>query len=473
MSKTEGEGPLNIVEWSERSIILPTGEPIRFGEHQRQILKHVFTFDEDGKLPYSIIVYSCPKKSGKTAINALVMAYWAFNIEAPNEIICVANKRDQAVARGYKEARGYIERNPALLNEAARIADRGIELKNGSTIIAIPNDFQGEAGSNHGLTTWDELWGFTTERDRRLYDELTPVPTRKNSIRFISTYAGFEGESNLLEDLYHVIFKDDGSVKEGIERPLGEDLPVYTKGELFMYWDHEARMSWQTPEYYETQKQQLRPNTYLRLHKNLWVSSESSMFNMERWDSCVDPEHRPPLSNKSIQLYVGVDASVKKDRSAVVSVYREGDKIKLGPKRFWQPSPDDPMDLEETMEAYLLELHRGYNLLSIKYDPYQFHRSATTLKKKGLHMEEYPQTTGNLTEIGQNCYDLVEYGNIVLYPCKDMRYEATCAIAKDTGRGLRIVKEKSTQKIDQIVALAMAALEAVREKDLLFPQFSN
>lgn len=470
-TQTDADTPPDIVEWSERFIILPTRESIRFEKHQEAILRHVFTFDEDGKLPYSIIVYSCVKKSGKTALNALVMAYWALNIEPPNEIICTANKRDQAIARGFNELRGYIERNAALLNETERITDRQIKLKNGTTILAIPNDFSGEAGSNHGLTTWDELWGFVTERDRRLYDELTPVPTRKNSIRFITTYAGFEGESELLEDLYHEVFNEDGTVKHGIDRPLGEDFPAYAKGELFLYWDHEPRMSWQTEAYYKSQRQQLRTNTYLRLHKNLWVSSEAGLFNMDKWDVCVDSSHRPPLPDKSIHLYVGVDASVKKDRSAVVSVYRDGDKVKLGPKRFWQPSPDDPMDLEETMEAYLLELYRGYSLLSVKYDPFQFHRSATTLAKKGLPMEEFPQTGGNLTEMGQNLYDLVEYGNIVLYACKDLRYEATCAIAKETGRGLRIVKEKSTQKIDQIIALAMAVLEAVREKDLLFPSF--
>ena len=52
----------------------------------------------------------------------------------------------------------------------------------------------------HGLSSWDELWGYTSESSRRLWEALTPVPTRKNSIRFISTYAGFEGESGLLWD---------------------------------------------------------------------------------------------------------------------------------------------------------------------------------------------------------------------------------------------------------------------------------
>jgi hypothetical protein len=32
---------------------------------------------------------------------------------------------------------------------------------------------------------------------------MVPVPTRKISVRLTTTYAGFEGESELLEDLYH------------------------------------------------------------------------------------------------------------------------------------------------------------------------------------------------------------------------------------------------------------------------------
>ena len=461
---------ISFVKWCEHFITLPTGKPIRFEPHQKRILDHVFTFGADGMLPYQVIVYACPKKSGKTTLNALVKGYWAFNVEAPNEVITVANKRDQAVARAFKELKGFIERNPVLLSEIVSITGNQITLKNGTTVLAIPNDFAGEAGSNHGLTTWDELWGFTSERDRRLYEELTPVPTRKNSIRFISTYAGFEGESELLEDLYHQIFNDDGTVKDGIKRPLGKDFPAYAVDELFCYWDHEPRMPWQTKEYYKSQKRQLRLNTYLRIHENRWVSSESGLFNMDKWDSCVDQDHSPPLPNKSIRLWVGVDASVKKDRSAVVSVYKEDGKIKLGPKRFWQPTSKNPMDLEETMEAYLLDLHAGYSLRSVKYDPFQFHRSATTLAKKGLPMQEYPQTVPNLTEIGQNLYDLVEYKNIVLYSCKDLRQEATSAVAKDTGRGLRIVKEKSSKKIDQIVSLAMAAIDSVKDPGLLFPE---
>ncbi len=51
---------------------------------------------------------------------------------------------------------------------------------------------------------------------------------------------------------------------------------------------------------------------------------------------------------------------------------------------------------------------------------------------------------------------------LVFYPDKELRKEANVAIAKETTRGLRIAKEKTSAKIDQIVALAMAFVEVTR-----------
>jgi phage terminase large subunit-like protein len=180
---------------------------------------------------------------------------------------------------------------------------------------------------------------------------------------------------------------------------------------------------------------------------------------MAKWDLCVDPNHKPPLPSKEITLFVGVDIGTKRDRSAVVTVYREGDVLKLGPKKFWEPSAEEPIDLEETVEAFILDLSRQYQIAIVRYDPYQFHRSAFTLVKKGINMSEYAQTTSNLQIMGQNIYDLIEYKQLVLYEEPNLRFEANCARAKEAMRGLQITKEKSTQKIDQIVALAMACVD--------------
>jgi hypothetical protein len=50
------------------------GQPFRLSDHQREILRLAFAFDDD-RLPWDTIVYSCIKKSGKTTLNgALTLA---------------------------------------------------------------------------------------------------------------------------------------------------------------------------------------------------------------------------------------------------------------------------------------------------------------------------------------------------------------------------------------------------------------
>lgn len=450
MKKEKGRTIAPFIEWTESSIILDNNEYLRFQKHQKKILGHALRLDKNGKLSYSNIVYSCPKKSGKTAVLSFVTLWFAYEVEPETEIILAANDLEQSTGRAFKEIKKFIERSPILKSRVASMTAREIVLNDNTTIKAIPTDAAGEAGANQSLAGFDELWGYTSERSRRLWDELTPVPTRKNSIRFVATYAGYSGESELLEDLYK-------RGKEG--KRLWTLLPVWENGPLFMYWDSKPRMPWQTKDYYAAQKAELRPVAYLRLHENQWVTSESGLFNMEKWDACINPEHSPPLPNKRINLSVGIDVSTKHDRSAVVSTYEENGKLKLGPKRFWQPSKESPMDFEETVEKFLLELKEDYSLNACRYDPYQFHRSAMTLRKKGLPMEEYPQSVPNLTAMGQNLFDLIEFKNLILYSCSDMRLEAERAIAKDSGRGLQIVKGKASHKIDQIICLAMASVD--------------
>jgi phage terminase large subunit-like protein len=101
-------------------------------------------------------------------------------------------------------------------------------------------------------------------------------------------------------------------------------------------------------------------------------------------------------------------------------------------------------------------LASNYNVVEVRYDPFQFHRSATTLLKDGINMVEFPQTVGNLTDMGQVLFDAVKHQSLKLYADADMRKEASFAVGKETPRGMRIVKEKSSHKIDAIVALAMA-----------------
>ena len=91
--------------------------------------------------------------------------------------------------------RRIIESSPLLKREAKITQDRITFPAFDATITAIPSNFATAAGGNQNISVFDELWAFTSERSRRLWDELVPPPTRQIACRLTTTYAGFEGES--------------------------------------------------------------------------------------------------------------------------------------------------------------------------------------------------------------------------------------------------------------------------------------
>jgi hypothetical protein len=438
------------------------GKPFRLMPFQEEILNLAFDFDDDGRLPWDTIIYSTVKKSGKTAINSILTLYWALTQEAPNELILAANDLEQSRARAFASCEKLITYNPELLAECD-VQHKNIFFANGSSITCISSDFAGAAGSNHGWCSFEELWAFSSENSRRLYEELTPVPTRKNSVRFIATYSGFEGESELLMDLY----------KKGVgpeEHPEGQGerihptLPIYVNREarIFCYWDHEARMPWQTQEYYDSQRRTLRPATFQRLHENRWVSSESRFIDEATYDSCVENGH-PDLSGS---LFIGVDAAIRRDNAAVVCLKYadDSDQLVLADYKIWKPLPGQPINLEASVEFYLRRLYSNPNthIEKILADPYQMARSVQTLQAACLPIEEYNQTQGNLTEATEALYSAFINRNLRLYHAADLRQHCLNAVSVETPRGIRLSKQKTANKIDAAVALSFAVLAAVR-----------
>jgi hypothetical protein len=103
-------------------------------------------------------------------------------------------------------------------------------------------------------------------------------------------------------------------------------------------------------------------------------------------------------------------------------------------------------------------------VVECRADPYQFHRSITTLQAAGLPIQEFPQTTSNTTLMGQTVFDLLNGQNLVLYPSDELRQQALSTVAIENPRGWRIAKEKASRKIDAIVALAMACCAAMAHR---------
>ena len=271
-----------------------TGRPFELYPAEERFLREALTPGPDGRLRYSELIFAAPKKSGKTALGAMAMLYTVVALGGPYaEGYAVANDLEQAQGRVFQAACRILAASP-LLRDSARITASKIEFPStGATITAIASDYAGAAGANPTFTVFDELWGYTSERSQRLWDEMVPVPTRKVSVRLTVTYAGFEGESELLQQLYN----------RGLK---GEEIApsLYRQPGLLMAWHHEPIAPWQSPAWVEEMRSTLRPNAFLRLICNQWVSSESTFVPPEWWQACTDPDLGPELANPSLQVYV-------------------------------------------------------------------------------------------------------------------------------------------------------------------------
>jgi phage terminase large subunit-like protein len=234
---------------------------------------------------------------------------------------------------------------------------------------------------------------------------------------------------------------------------------------MLMYWTHDCPAPWQTPEWIEQMRQQLRPNAYLRLIENRWVTSESNFVDMAWYDACVDAELRPELTDPRLAVWVGVDASVKRDSTAIVccTFDQAAKKVRLVWHRIFQPSPDDPLLFEDTIERTLLDLRRRFWVREVRFDPWQMQAVAQRLTAAGLPMVEFAQSVPNLTEASTNLYELTKGRNLTVYPDDELRLAVSRCVALETSRGWRIAKEKASHKIDVVVALAQAALGAVQQ----------
>ena len=439
MSKRQSKPTINPVEFIDRVIKHDEkGEPFTLAPYQRRVLEMALRRDPSGELVFRLVVLSEPKKSGKTFMAACLALWWAVT-NPHTEIILVANDEEQATGRVFKTAVDLIERNSALEGEC-EVYTGQIRMNNGTTVTPISSDFKGAAGSRHSLCIFDEIWAFGAEKARRLYEELTPPPSEASAWLLIVTYARFLGESDLLESIY----------QRGLSgRRVDTELECYESDELFMFWSNTPRQPWQDAKYYEQQRKILRPAQFSRLHENQWVSSESRFIEPSIWDHNVVPGLRPDTTGA---LFIGIDASVKHDSTALVCVKYDTttDNLVLADHRIWQPGPGAPMDFEATIEFYLRRLE-GYNtsIEKILVDPFQIHRTITTLQAAGLPIEPFPQTQPNLTLATETLYSALNNQKLRLYEAPDLRQHVLNAASVETSRGFRLAKEKQSMKIDR------------------------
>lgn len=442
------------IEWIEGNFWIPeTNAAIKLEPYQQAVIREALRRDENGDFAYSLVLYSDLKKSAKSTIAAAVCLYLAWH--SPWESVrIVANDLKQADSRTFYYIERAIRLNPELMKQC-EIKRYHIKLPNHTTITAIPVDPKGEAGGGDLITCFTELWAFKNEAAKRLWSETTLSPLKfGKSLRWCESYAGFEGESPILEQLYQAGVKDGQQINVGVD-----DLELYVNqaARMLTLWNTRPLCPWQTDHYYAQEAAVLTDSEFKRMHRNEWASSEDIFVPLAWWEAC---KGEMPEFERRDQLVVALDAGISSDSFGIVAVSRRGDMVYKRYAQEWKPPKGGVIDFREP-EAELRRLAKEFAVVCFVYDPYQLHDFCTRLEVEGLGwFDPFPQVQKRLIADKQ-LYDTIRERRFIHDGDAALTQHIINANAKTEGDNkLRIVKRAEHLKIDLAVCASMASYTA-------------
>lgn len=447
----------NPADFLEAEMVIPeTGLPITLHPEQRAVIEAMSARDERGYFLYNRWLYSAPKKTAKTTLGAGIALWHAWQVK-DGEVYIIGNDLRQATNRMFQAIEYAIEHNSRMVAHA-KIDKHKIQLTNGTKIESLAVDPAGEAGMNPTAIFWTELWGATQEKHMRMWSEAALSPTRIGySFIFAESYAGFSGQSLILEQLYNQI------IKEGTPHPDAPEL--FTNGAAIGYWCTRRYLPWQNgPDaevYYASERLSKIESEFDRQHNNHWQSAtEAFLPSIEWWDACKGDV---PLPDKHIPCVIAMDAGIDDDCFGILMIYRRGDQRYVPYARKWTPPKGGKIQFsgEGSPEEELRRLIREYNVIVVEYDKWQLHDMATRLASEGnCWFHEFSQA-GPRAVADKFLYDTIKERRITHSGDVDLREHLANADAKKDGEKLRLVKRTQQGKIDLAVCASMANARAM------------
>jgi phage terminase large subunit-like protein len=461
--------------WYDMFVMDGNGEDLKLLPWLRPLMQYASTPTNDFYMPFQICIFSGPKKQTKTSTSSYFALWYADNICDQNgEVYVQANAIDHAKERAFGMMGDLININPILKQRFPESWKSFIKSARGVNIKPVANDPGTVAGCNNELVLGDEIWNLTTAAHKKVWAELTPTPSRRNSMRWVSTYAGYEGESEILEQLYKLGLTGEPVPEFAyMESPDGSPVVrVHKKAGMLFYWDHVGRMPYHQSkrgkQEIAKQRYSLPDHQFERLWRNNWAKSKGEI-KRSLWERAIMPDYRPPSlqPNRGIYLAVGVDAGTRRDRAAVQSAFRkeitgpDGTKsmrICRGPGRRWDPKDfdGDIINLESTIEAFVKQLYGLFNVRVVVYDPWQMVRIAEEWRKAGITCDEYNfQSEAARVKLGTSMMDLLTGRELVTDDDPVLEEERKAVMLVQSNKGYQLSKQPGGRQ-DSFIAYALA-----------------
>jgi phage terminase large subunit-like protein len=481
----------------DHSVTTKAGQPFALQPWQRDYVATLFGWKRpDGTRRYVESLGAVPRKNGKTALCAGLALYGLVAEGQVNaQIYSAAMDRDQASAI-YRWASRMTLQSPHLMkrlnciDSTKRITFR----QTGSFYSALSGDANTGHSKKPYMVLFDELH---TQRNRGLYDSLqTGMGSTVNRLFISITTAGWDRESICFKVWQHARRVRDN---HGAEFPYF--LPMIYELEDKDDWNDEGVWGKCNPnlgvsigrdflreEYAKAKQSPAFENTFRNLYLNQWVEQAIRWLPMDAWD---DAGEMPDLEGET--CWAGLDLSATTDLTALSLVFRVGeDKYAVIP-HFFIPE-DTARDKErEDRVPYrewakqglvtltpgrqvefafivrkLVELRDKYNIQEIAADRWGLAPLLAPLQNEGFEVVEFGQGFASMSGPAKELEKLVIGRKLLHGGNPVLRWNAgNVAIQRDAAENIKPVKDKSTGRIDGIVATIMGLGRAVADNSTL------
>ena len=441
----------------------------------------------DGNRRFRMSYVSVARKNGKSTLTAGIGLYLAFFDDEPGaEVYAAATKREQAKIV-WSEASRMVSKTPAMKKRiTAFVGNLHVE-STAQKFEPLGADADNMDGLNVHCAIIDELHAHKT---RHMLDVLTTATgARRQPLIFVITTAGFDRNSVCWEQhdysvkVLEGILPDDtffcyvAGIDEGDD---WRDEAVWPKANPNLNVSVKAEdLRTKCKRAQEVPGQQ---NAFRRLHLNEWTEQSERWLDMAVWDENGEPFDPTLLQGR--ECYTGLDLSSTKDLTALALWFPEQHKAVMA---FWVPeegvrqradrdrvpydvwvregyieaTPGNVVDYD-IIRARANELRQLYNIREIAFDRWNSTQLQTQLMGDGFTVVPFGQGFASMTAPTKEIERLVlerklgHGGNPVL------RWNASnVAVLQDAAGNLKIDKAKSTEKVDGMVALAMAIGRAI------------
>ncbi len=480
------------------------GRPVELLPWQKFVFGCVYGWKriEDGRktdaLRFNYCYLEVPRKQGKTTIAAAVAAYdCAMLEESGAEVYVAATKEDQAKIL-WRDVAAYIAGSAdaaatfeVVLGKSTIYAKHSART---SFIVPVGHNSERLDGLNPFSVICDELHAW---KGRDLWDVLTGAFGARSNYHMVAiTTAGSNAQGICMTERNHLVgvleglFEADNKFGVIYSLDKGEEAdwknpavwakanPSLGAGKLVRFMADEARKAEQEPS---------ALNAFLQKQLNIWTDASDAWLSVADWRACAGSHLHDDLAGK--KCFAGIDLARVNDLSAVAYVFpvqpglermrvvvdffipAEGlqareDRDKV-PYRRWISEghlvalPGRTVDFEG-IAAKIRERAGQWVVESVAYDRHFAGELIQTLTKEGMTLVPHGMGFLSMSAPSSDFERLVVAGKLAHDGNPVLAWNAANAIiVRDPAGNIKPDKDKSTNRIDGVVAAIMAITGAM------------